>query len=393
MTTVIVSGSLPDLHCGIGDYTARVASELASRGGESIVVVTSRDSRIRDDAAQPARVVRAPGWRVRNLPGLMRIIRAQSPALVHIQYPAVGYGRGLGIVLLPLAVRVLGRIPVVLTIHERRERSWPARLAINFMALSSNVVVALDPVEAAGVKSALWRFSPPVLTGEMISTIAVAPGVDRQAWRRRWGAGEGDLVVVTFGLAHPRRRIEDIIDAVAELRRSVAVRLWVVGGEAEYDRAAAEAYVRFLQERAGSLGLSDLVRWTGHVEPASVSAALQAADVAVLLYPDGASGRNTTLRAALDHGLPVVTTSGRATSPAIRADRRLVLLPFGEYAPADLAAAILRARDLRPAAGREASDPGNLRDHVDFHLEAYRRLNRALGAGPGVDAAMKSGRT
>ena len=127
-----MSGSLPGIRCGIGDYTARLGSELARRPGLSIRILTSASERVRLDAAMPAEVAPEAKWGLRDLPGLLRRVRQFAPDIVHIQYPAVGYDSRLGIVFLPLAARLLGRLPTVLTIHERRERSRAARFAINF---------------------------------------------------------------------------------------------------------------------------------------------------------------------------------------------------------------------------------------------------------------------
>lgn len=370
-----MSGSLPGIRCGIGDYTARLGSELARRPGLSIRILTSASERVRLDAAMPAEVAPEAKWGLRDLPGLLRRVRQFAPDIVHIQYPAVGYDSRLGIVALPLAARWFGRLPTVLTIHERRERRWAARFAINFMALTSTQVVTLDPVEAASLKEAMPQISPKVLTGRMISTIPVAADVNRQAWRTRLHAVDGDVVLVTFGLIHPRRRLEDIIDAVAELRRStVPVRLVIVGGEAEYDPDTARAYVVSLRERARSLGLEGMIDWMDHVGAAEVSACLQAADVAVLLYPGGASGRNTTLKAALEHGLPVVTTVGAATSDSLREQVGLLFVSADGYTAVDLAQAVGQALKLSPSGRQAPTDESNLNEQVDFHLDMYHRI-------------------
>lgn len=373
-----MSGSLPDIRCGIGDYTARLAAELAQVPGLKVTVITSESERVRTAAAAPAEVLPIGRWGLGNLAGLLRAIRRLEPDVVHIQYPAVGYGRALGIVLLPLALRWLARVPTVLTIHERRERRRAARVAIDLMAMTAGVDVLLDPVEAGDLARILPPFAPPVLTGRMISTIPVAGGLDRRGWRSRMGASEQDLVLVSFGLIHPRRRVEDIIDVLARLRRTpLPVRLWIVGGEAEYDPETAREYGLALRRKVATLGVEEAVGWLDHADPATVSAALSAADVAVLLYPDGASGRNTTLQAALEHGLPVVTTTGVATPAEMRQNPRLVFLPAGRHDGGDLAAAVLEAHGL---AREGPADASTLPEHIDFHLGIYRRLLES-GAG------------
>lgn len=389
----MVSGSLPDIRCGIGDYTARLASELARRPDLAVSVLTSKTSRVRLDAATPAEILPVAEWGLGSLFSLVRTISRSAPHIVHIQYPAVGYGRGLGIVLLSLAVRWFCRVPTVLTIHERRERRSLARLVINFMALSSSLVVTLDPVEASDLKLALGRFAPQALTGKMISTIPVVSNVDRHAWRRGMGASDEDVVVVTFGLIHPRRRVEDIIDAVAQVGRvPIAARLWIVGGEAEYDPETARVYAASLREKAHSSGLDGVVRWMDHADARAVSACLQSSDVSVFLYPDGASGRNTTLQAALDHGLPVVTTDGPATSHSLRDNPRLLLLPAGAYTTSELAIALIQAKQLGSRGGQSPAEASNLQDHVDFHLGAYHRLLQGQRRDRGLGASLESRR-
>jgi glycosyltransferase involved in cell wall biosynthesis len=228
----------------------------------------------------------------------------------------VGYTRSLGVLFLPLAVRSLARVPVVLTIHERSERRWHGRLATDFMAVTSSRVVVPDPIEAEALRRRLRSFGTRVDVTQMISTIPVNSQADRAAFRAQLGLTPGELLVGTFGLIHPRRRLEDIIDSVVALR---GPRLLIVGGEADYDAQRAREYTAVLERKIDGLGLSGSVRWLGYVSPAEVSAALQACDVAVLLYLEGASERNTTLQAVLEHRRPVVTTDGPATSEIGRA--------------------------------------------------------------------------
>jgi glycosyltransferase involved in cell wall biosynthesis len=378
LKVVLVSGSLPDIRCGIGDYTARLAAELARLPELSVTVITSDSERVRTTAAAPAEVLPVGHWGLFDLPGLLRTIRDLRPDVVHVQYPAVGYGSALGIVLLPLALRWLAGLPTVLTIHERRERRRAARWAIDLMALSSRVVILLDPIEADDLERNVI-FGPPVLTGRMISTIPMATGVDRDASRSRLGASKEDLVLVSFGLIHPRRRLEDILDALAALlAKPLPARLWILGGEAEYDPETAREYGRSLRQKVATLRLGPAVTWLDHADPAAVSATLSAADVAVLLYPEGASGRNTTLQAALEHGLPVVTTAGVATPAEMRQNHRLLFLPAGSHDGRELAAAVLEARRL--AADGEA-DASTLPEHLEFHLDIYRRLQESGDGG------------
>jgi glycosyltransferase involved in cell wall biosynthesis len=59
--------------------------------------------------------------------------------------------------------------------------------------------------------------------------------------------------------------------------------------------------------------LSESVHATGMLSATDVSRHISACDVMLQPYQDGVSGRRTSVMTALSHGVPVVTTAGRAT--------------------------------------------------------------------------------
>jgi glycosyltransferase involved in cell wall biosynthesis len=377
---LLVSGSLPEVRCGIGAYTGRLASALASVPGMTVQILTTKSDLVRPEAVAPADVLPpVANW---GLPSVVRMayrIRRIAPDVVHIQYPAVGYAKSLGVLALPLAVRWLARVPVVLTVHERSEKRWHGRLATDFMAVTSSRVVFPDAVEADALRRRLRVFGTRVEVARMISTIPINRDADRAAFRARLGLAPGELLVGTFGLIHPRRRLEDLVDALAVLRTSRPSHLLIVGGEAEYDARRAAEYSAALKEKIGDLGLTPSVTWLGYVGTADVSAALQACDVGALLYEGGASERNTTLQAALEHGLPVVTTDGPATSDALRANPNMYFVKARAYTTTEMAQKILLAAEgphptLPRERGRELVGPGRLSEQVEWHLSLYREL-------------------
>jgi glycosyltransferase involved in cell wall biosynthesis len=371
---LFVSGSLPAVRCGIGDYTARLASQIALLPGLNVQILTTKDELVGRESAAPAQVMQVKDWGLTSVIRSAWMIRRLGPDVVHIQYPAVGYTQSLGVLFLPLAVRVLARVPVVVTIHEWSEKRWHGRLATEFMALTSSRVVVPDPLEADGLRQRLRRFGTRVDVAEMISTVPINTKADRAAFRARLGLASGEFLVGTFGLIHPRRRIEDLIDALPALRRSTPAKLVIVGGEAEYDAERAREYAAALKRKVDELGLSAAVTWLGYVSPAEVSTALQACDVAALLFREGASQRNTTLEAALEHRLPVVTTDGPATSDSLRATPNIYFVKAGAYTRDDLVQTILSAARTGWVDTRQPAAESRLRDQVAWHLSLYREL-------------------
>ena len=65
--------------------------------------------------------------------------------------------------------------------------------------------------------------------------------------------------------------------------------------------------------RGDDARLADALAAPGFQSPEEVSLQLQASDVALQPYPDGADTRRTSLMACLANGVPTVTTRGRFT--------------------------------------------------------------------------------
>ena len=370
---LMLSGSFPAMHCGIGDYTARLASALAQDAIETdVVILTKATPLLEVNAAAPASVQALPiRWTVRSIPTVLKIIRQVAPDLVHLQYPGLGYLRVPAIALLPLLIRFFCRIPVVVTIHEFRDRRWPWRIITVIIAFTANAVLVPDALEAAYLQHWIPPGGPHVNNVGMISTIPLIIDTDKLHWQKSLGIAPCEYVVATFGLIHPRRRLETIVEAIRQLHQEgVKVRLLIIGGEADYDPQASQAYAEAVRQQIRAYGLDSIVLWVGFADVPNVSALLQLCNVCVLLYPDGASQRNTTLQAALEHGTPVITTAGRATSEWLCSQSGITFLPAYEFSSATLAAA------LRTIVPRQPHNPSSsaLHDHLSYHRAIYDRL-------------------
>jgi glycosyltransferase involved in cell wall biosynthesis len=369
----MVSGSLPEVRCGIGAYSGRLASALAAVPGVSVQLLTTRNALVRPELVSPAQVLEPmDNWALPAVVAALHRARRERPDIVHFQYPAVGYARSLGVLALPYLARLRLRVPVVSTIHEWRVRAWHGRLATDLVAVSSDLVIVPDRLEAAELRDHLRRFRTRVEVADMISTISVSSPTGRAAARAQLGLPPDGLVIGTFGLIQPRHRLEDIVEALAVLReRGVESHFLIIGGEAEYDADVARQYASEVRRRIEQRQLTPHVTWTGYRPEPEVSTALRACDVCVLLYPEGASARNTTLQAVLEHGVPAVTTDGPATSAELRQTAGLRLLPAAGYRAEDLADAISAAAG---EAGQQPAAAPMLQNQVARHLQLYRQL-------------------
>jgi glycosyltransferase involved in cell wall biosynthesis len=96
----------------------------------------------------------------------------------------------------------------------------------------------------------------------------------------------------------------------------------------------------------------DRIDGPGVLPAPAIAESLRACDLVVHPYPDGASGRRTTLMAALANWVPVVTTVGALSEP-IWSDGAVATVPAGDPdALARVAIELLDAPDRRAALGQ-----------------------------------------
>jgi glycosyltransferase involved in cell wall biosynthesis len=132
-----------------------------------------------------------------------------------------------------------------------------------------------------------------------IRPVTPASRDDGLALRARHGVGPTDRVVLFVGRITAKKRIEDIIQAVA---RSDA-HLFIAGNsEAEPDYAA------LLRAEANAAGCTARLHWLGFMDEAAKSVAYASADVFV--HASESEGMALAILEAMSAGLPVVATRG-----------------------------------------------------------------------------------
>jgi polysaccharide biosynthesis protein PslF len=381
MRIALVSGSWPPIKCGVGDFTHRLAVELA-RQGEQVSTITDQLAR---DGGSPGidlqPVVRH--WGPSALPSLLSAINQSAPDVVNLHYPTLHYSRLSLIDLLPTAVRCFLKTPVVTTIHEYTTFRSLGRARVEWLARTSTALIVPDQANRRQLQAALPG------RAERIHYIPLGPAIDvqlpgdfsREAWRRAHAIPPDVLVIVFFGFISPSKGVETLLPAFAQLPESVNARLYLVA-DREPSAPQYADYHHLVAEEFNTLAQRYPVEWTGYLPSQSVSTYLAAADLAVLPFVDGASMRRTTLLAAIAHGLPVLSTGDRPPCPGVH------VVPAGNAAA--LAQAIVHlgtdaqalaclrqqaekaAKDLSwPAIARETASC--LKQYVRPAEEAHRR--------------------
>ena len=181
-----------------------------------------------------------------------------------------------------------------------------------------------------------------------VDTELFRPG-DRDVARARVGAGDAPLVLYVGRIA-PIKGLETLLDALAQLRaRGSAVRLLVVGGEADEPTDGHEAEIR---RRVDTLGLREVVRFAGAQPQEALRDYYVAADVTVL--PSYYESFGMVVLEAMACGSPVIGSRVGGLTTTIRDGVTGFLVPDGDAgALAERIDALVGDTDLRFRLGRE----------------------------------------
>jgi glycosyltransferase involved in cell wall biosynthesis len=290
----MLCGSIKPLFSGTEDYQDRLAKALRQVGADVVDIDIGN-------------------WRLQRAKTLLRAVSAARPDAILLQYPTDAFGRSL----LPQAFATVQRIaPLVVTVHEFTAGHPLRRLALAPLLLRASAVVTTAQREMDGVLS--WY---PWLRRRM-HVIPIGSNMPPRDWQPAEPAS-----VVYFGQIRPSKGLEHVLDCRDQLAgRFPDARFSIIGSR-------VPQFAAYCDEIAAACAARGVTLLMGLPE-AGVSAALAAAQCALLPFPDGASFRRTSLLAAAGCGTPIVTLAGPDT-------------------PAELTAL------LRPA-----TEPGQLTDHV-----------------------------
>jgi glycosyltransferase involved in cell wall biosynthesis len=169
--------------------------------------------------------------------------------------------------------------------------------------------------------------------------IALVPeSFDLAEWRRRFAAAASGgaatrPTVLAVARFYPRKRIEDLLEAAALLRRRIArVQIRIVGDGPEAARLHA------LHDR---LALGDTVVLLGHVDRDAL--ALEYSRAHCFCLPTVQEGFGLVFAEAMAAGLPIVACRAAAVPEVVRDGETGLLVP--PRTPAALAAALERVLD------------------------------------------------
>jgi glycosyltransferase involved in cell wall biosynthesis len=353
----LITGEYPPMQGGVGAYTQNLARALAAAGHECHIV-TDRAARPPNPERKISGLSRPidigfarfyphiRNWRWPMLARLADTVLQHEFDIVNIQYQAAAYSmRSPAANFIPW--RLKGIAKTVVTFHDLRvpylfPKAGVLRWqAILFMARHAVGNIATNTADADVLRAQTGKPVVEIPIGSNIQTYPVTEETILEA-RAKWELPVDATLLAYFGFLNESKGADTLLRAVAGLERSVHL-LFVGGRTGSSDSTNNEAFLVYLDGLIGELGIQERVHWTGFVAAEMVSTYLQAADMVVMPYRDGASLRRGTLMAALAHGRPLITTAPQKPLTALRDHENCLLVPVDDVRALVAAVQALRA--------------------------------------------------
>lgn len=303
---VLISGSLPPEPCGVGHYTWLLAQGLTGAGRDAVVASAGLGEPLQDIDSEICGAVLSrniPGWSLRDVPAATRALLMLEPDIVHFQYPTLGYGRHLGVNLLPAALKRRSSARIAVTFHEPFR--WGGRLRNLPELLAADAIIR---VTSADTYPRSLPGSNLLTRGKQSEVIPVPSNIprsdvsdgERASLRRELLRGES-LLIGHFGVPRPNKGLEVLPEV---LKRLPGARLILVTMPTRENQ-----YWHGVERRLQQAGVQDRVTITGYLPDRRVADVLASCDAGLYPYRDGLDERHATFLANVLQGTFTVTTS------------------------------------------------------------------------------------
>lgn len=289
-------------YCGVYDYSFILANNLSAQKNLNTTLITNKnDFHIKESAFSTDTFITK--WNFCETVKLAYYLRNNKFDVASIQLVGWMYGRygcPLPLAILTVLLRLF-RIKIVLTAHELYVPmvNWRWKILgilqrIAFFAIAINASAVIVPVEK-------WQKllqQNLLLRNKEIRCIPIFSNIEKHAekllTRESLGIKKSDFVITVFSPNGSGKMMENIIKVFNQLKISYPnILLCMIGCEKK-------------RKRNGIISIKQ--------SPESeISNILSLSDAYFCPFMDGVSARRGSLIAAMQHGLPIVTTKGEAT--------------------------------------------------------------------------------
>jgi len=328
MNIYIISGTFPQMHCGVGDYTYYFCSEL-KKYNLTLNIITTKNPDVKPLAG--IKIIQLiENWNFLSLFSLLSFFRKNQADIIHIQYPTQSYKNKAMINVFPVFLKIfLPKIHLVVTIHDITTAHIFNKLrAIPFFIFSDKVILTVvEEKEYLTRKMPFLRSKLEVISvGSNIKPVELS-AEERNRIRQKLGVKEQETLISNFGYILPKKELAVLLYSLKILNEEgFRAKLIFIS---DFSPRTNKYHAR-LEDLADKLNIRNLVIWTGYCLEDEVSRYLFSSDVCVELYNDGVSFRRGSFLAVLSHGLPIVVNVQKKLPDGLKDGESVITVPVGD---------------------------------------------------------------
>jgi len=326
MNIYIISGTFPEMHCGVGDFTYSFCSEL-KKYGLTLNIVTTKYPQIKPlEGVTVTQLIES--WNFASLFTLLDFFKKNKADIIHIQYPTQSYKNKAMINIFPVFLKFFSpKTRLIVTMHDIATAHIFNKIrAIPFLLFCDKIVLTVsEEKEYLAKKMPFFRSKLEVIPiGSNIKPVRLESG-EKKTIRQKLGVLDGETLISNFGYILPKKSLETLLHSLKILKEEGAkVKIIFISEFLPQENK----YHASLKDLACKLNISDLIIWTGYCLEEDASRYLLSSDICVELYDDGVSYRRGSFLAALCHGLPVIVNAKGKLPDGLKDSENVITVPI-----------------------------------------------------------------
>ncbi|MDD4955626.1 MAG: glycosyltransferase family 4 protein [Candidatus Omnitrophica bacterium] len=377
MNIYIISGTFPEMHCGVGDFTYRFCSEL-KKYGLTLNIVTTKNPQIKPlEGVTVTQLIKS--WNFSGLFTLLDFFKKNKADIIHIQYPTQSYKDKAMINVFPVFLKLfLPKIRLIVTMHDIATAHIFNKIrAIPFFMFCDKIVLTVsEEKEYLAKKMPFLRSKLEVIhISSNIKPVTMDSG-EKKLIRQKLGVLEGETLISNFGYILPKKGLETLLYCLKILKEEGSLIKLIFISEF---LPQENKYHASLKGLACSLNVSDLIIWTGYCPEEEASRYLLSSDICVELYDDGVSYRRGSFLAALCHGLPVIVNIKEKLPDGLKDSENILAVPVKDAKKlADAVKKLIASGELRARLGCFAKELSEIFSYENVAKEYFDLYNSVL---------------
>jgi len=279
---LVITGSYPPKKCGVGDY---IYNLFQTQEAKNWTLLYIKD------------------WRLKNIFKIIKQINNSSEKNINVQFPTMGYSKGITVELLCLYYGLTKKKNLSITTHEHSELGWKRKLIANIIYPFASKLIFTTEFE----QNAVAKKFPNILKRSKI--IKIYSNIKQADFLPQIADRQCDIGY--FGFIKNEKGIEDFLEVVSKIKsKNEHLKIYIMGQiQPEYND-----YAEKIIKQAKKIEIECKINQSEQ----EIAEILADTKIAFLPFPDGISERRGTFLAAVQNRCVVVSTQGKQTTDELQ---------------------------------------------------------------------------